>query len=152
MKKYVLEIGPKEYHAEVKELTAEYAKIEIDGTIYDVKLKELGRKEGIRPIISTVKPATLSVAAPVAPTVQTPVGDAEAIRAPLPGLILDVKVKEGDSVKAGQDILVMEAMKMENQVQATHDGTIGKLYVQKGDTVAEGDLLASISRSFMSTI
>lgn len=153
MKKYVLEIGDREYNAEVKDITAEYANIEVDGTLYHVKLKELGRKEA--PVIQSVRPsAPPRTAAKPAPSKPRPAetGDAGSIYAPLPGLILDVMVKEGDTVKSGQNIMVMEAMKMENQVQAPHDGTVSKVVVQKGDTVAEGDLLANISRSFMSTL
>lgn len=155
MKKYVLEIGDKEYNAEVKDITAEYANIEVDGTLYHVKLKELGRKEA--PVIESVRPAAPSRPVPTAtPPASKPrpaeTGDAGSIYAPLPGLLLEVLVKEGDTVKAGQNIMVMEAMKMENQVQAPHDGTVSKVVVQKGDSVAEGDLLANISRSFMSTL
>jgi biotin carboxyl carrier protein len=161
MKKYVLEIGEKEYTAEVKELTTEYAKVDINGDEYHVKLKELGRKMGALPTIESVKPATPAptsapkpgpakpkTAPPAAPTGT----NAESINAPLPGLILEVKVNEGDQIKAGQDIMVMEAMKMENLVQAPHDGTVEKIYVNKGDSVAEGDLLAQISRSFISSL
>lgn len=157
MKKYVLEINRKEYNAEVKEITAEYANIEVDGNLYHVKLKELGRKKGTVPVIETVSPAAPSrpapSAAPAAPKPRpTTTGDAGSIYAPLPGLILEVMVKEGDTVKAGQNIMVMEAMKMENQVQAPHDGTVSKVVVQKGNSVAEGDLLADIGRSFISTL
>lgn len=159
MKKYVLEINKKEYNAEIKEITAEYANIEVDGNLYHVKLKELGRKKGAVsvPVIETAKPAAPSRPAPSAPPAapkprSTSTGNAGAVFAPLPGLILEVMVKEGDTVKAGQNIMVMEAMKMENQVQAPHDGTVSKVVVQKGDSVAEGDLLADISRSFISTL
>ncbi len=157
MRKYVLEINQKEYNAEVKELTAEYANIEVDGNLYHVKLKELGRKKGSVPVIETVRTAVPSQPVPYAPppttkSSSTAAGDAGSIHAPLPGLILEVMVKEGDTVKAGQNIMVMEAMKMENQVQAPHDGTVTKVVVQKGDSVAEGDLLANITRSFISTL
>jgi glutaconyl-CoA/methylmalonyl-CoA decarboxylase subunit gamma len=153
MRKYVLEIGDKEYEAELKELTKDHADIEVNGTNYHIKLKELGRKP-----VSVPQLDSIQVAQPVRPTMAppkpkaaqpavTPDGDAEGISAPLPGLILDVMVKAGDSVKSGQNVILMEAMKMENQVTATHDGTVNKVYINKGDTVEEGQLLLDISRS-----
>ncbi|MCP5051636.1 MAG: biotin/lipoyl-binding protein [bacterium] len=163
MKKYVLEIGDREYKAEVKDMTTEYAEIDVDGTVYRVKLKEFGRPERKVPEVESIKPAAASKPVTTAPATGKPPsvtanpassghGQSENVKAPLPGLILEVKVNEGDTVKAGQDILVMEAMKMENLVQAPHDGTVAKFYVKKGDSVAEGDMLVVIRRSFMSKL
>ena len=70
----------------------------------------------------------------------------------MPGLIIDVKVAEGEKVKAGQNIVVMEAMKMENQIQATTDGTVKKIFVKKGDNVAEGNAMVEIARSDMASL
>jgi len=82
-----------------------------------------------------------------------PAGDVSSIvKSPLPGLIVDVKVNAGEKVKAGQVIVTMEAMKMENQIQATIDGTIKKIFVKKGDNVAEGDALIEIARSDMASL
>ncbi len=157
MKTYVLEIGEREYRAEVKEMTTEYARVEVNGETYHVKLKQLDHETGMGSPAASVQPVT----APAAVSSFVPVSKAPApastmsagaVNAPLPGLILEVTVSEGQSVKAGQDILVMEAMKMENQIQASHDGTVTKVYVNKGDSVAEGDLLVNIARSAISTL
>jgi biotin carboxyl carrier protein len=59
----------------------------------------------------------------------------------LPGLILEILVKEGDKVKAGEDVLIMEAMKMENEVQSPQEGTVKEIKVRRGDSVYEGDIL-----------
>ena len=155
MKKYVLEIGEKEYTAEVKGITTEEVDIIVNGNEYKVKLKQFGRKKDSLPQIQQVE-RTLSV--PAAPTVAAPRPSisvdtgAEVVRTPLPGLILDVLVNEGDTVKAGQNVATMEAMKMENQIQAPHNGTIKKIYVKKGDSVAEGDPVVEISRPLMTTM
>ena len=69
----------------------------------------------------------------------------ETIAAPMPGNILDVRVKPGDSVKAGDTLVVLEAMKMENEISAPQDGTIASVNVAKGDTVGSGDLLCSLN-------
>jgi biotin carboxyl carrier protein len=74
------------------------------------------------------------------------------IVAPMPGLVLTIKVKEGDSVAAGQSLLVMEAMKMENAVTAPYAGTVAKIYVREGDSIAEGDLLVDVSRPKLTTL
>ena len=68
-----------------------------------------------------------------------------AVNAPMPGNILDVRVKPGDSVKAGDTLVVLEAMKMENEISAPQDGTIASVNVAKGDTVGSGDLLCSLN-------
>ena len=84
----------------------------------------------------------------------TPVTDEApgAVVAPLPGLILRLQTKEGESVQAGQPLLVMEAMKMENVVPAPHNGTVKKIYVAAGDNVAEGDILVDVPRPEMTTL
>ena len=67
------------------------------------------------------------------------------VSSPLPGVVLNVNVKEGDAVKKGQTILILEAMKMENSIEAPADGTVSKILVQKGDSVLEGAQLAVIA-------
>lgn len=156
MKKYVLEIGEKEYTAEVKTVTTEEVDISVNGQQYKVKLKSFGRDKESVPRIERVERKS-PVGVQPAPAPRKPSGvDAHSggdiVTAPLPGLILDVKVNPGDLVKAGQDLLLMEAMKMENHVEAPHDGTVKKVLVNKGDSVAEGDSLVELSRPLMTTI
>ena len=67
------------------------------------------------------------------------------MNAPMPGNILDVKVKPGDSVKAGDVLLILEAMKMENEISAPQDGTVASVNVRKGDVVNSGDLLCTMN-------
>ncbi len=156
MKKYVLEIGEKEYTAEVEAITTEEVDIAVNGEHYKVKLKSFGRdKESVPKIERVERHAPVDM--PPAPVPRkSAAADADSggaiVNAPLPGLILEVYIKTGDMVKAGQNLLMMEAMKMENQVEATHDGTVKKVYIQKGDSVAEGDPLVELSRPLMTTI
>ncbi|MCP4152836.1 MAG: biotin/lipoyl-binding protein [bacterium] len=154
MKKYVLEIGEKEYTAEVKTMTADEVEIIVNGTEYKVMLKEFGRKKGSIPQIRTVEHTAATPAPkPAAPKAKPAAGSGSGnVPAPLPGLILTVKVKEGDTVKVGQDLLIMEAMKMENQVQAPFDGTVKKIYVKNGDSVAEEDPLVDLERPFITSL
>ena len=88
--------------------------------------------------------APVAAAAPVAAPAAGAAG-AVSVTAPMPGNILDVKVKAGDSVKAGDTLLILEAMKMENEISAPQDGTIASVNVRKGDVVNSGDLLITMN-------
>ena len=162
MNEYVLTINQKEYRAEVGEINADYALISVNGKEFRVDLKQLGLSKLMpvavpvaeaRPTPSLAASATGVAPAPAAPPAAAATGEASSIvKAPLPGLIIDVKVREGEKVKAGQNIIVMEAMKMENQIQATTDGTVKKIFVKKGDNVAEGNAMLEIARSDMASL
>ena len=75
-----------------------------------------------------------------------------AVVAPMPGLVLSIKVKEGDTVHAGQVLLVMEAMKMENAITASYNGTVSKVYVREQDSINEGDVLVDVARPSMTSL
>lgn len=168
MREYIMAVGGKEFRAGIKEVTAEYALVQVDDREYKVLLKQLGSG------VSAFSGLARTVAAPPGPAAPAPAagreaapvmappppqaalasqeGGSSAIPAPLPGLVLDILIKEGDSVKAGQPLLVMEAMKMENQIQAPFDGKVKKVFVQKGANISEGDKLVEISRPVMTTL
>ncbi|MBR5072491.1 MAG: biotin/lipoyl-binding protein, partial [Bacteroidales bacterium] len=82
-----------------------------------------------------------AAAAPAA----APAGPGTDINSPLPGVIIEVSVKEGQAVKAGQKVAVLEAMKMENDIQAEKDGTVTAIHVRKGDSVLEGAKIVTIA-------
>jgi biotin carboxyl carrier protein len=112
--------------------------IKVNGTAYEVEVEELG---------GSVSSAPVQVSAPApqaaAPAAQ-PAGEGEAVAAPMPGTILDIKVKAGDAVKAGQVLMILEAMKMENEIMAGCDGTVTSVMVSKGASVQTGDALCTI--------
>ena len=89
--------------------------------------------------------APAPAAAPAAPAAPAGPAGAVAVNAPMPGNILDVKVKPGDSVKAGDTLLILEAMKMENEISAPQDGTVATIDVRKGDVVDSGTLLCTMN-------
>jgi len=154
MSQHVMNIGGREYRAEVKELSAERATVVVDGVDYTVDLVQVGRKritatEVIRPAAPVPAPA-VPAAAPRKPS---PAAAGQgAITAPMPGSVFQMKVKEGDTVQAGQVLLVMEAMKMENPVTAPYNGTVTKVFVREGDNIGEGDLLVEVARPEMTTL
>ena len=119
--------------------------VTVNGVAYDVTVEETAGG-------AVVAPAAAPAPAPAAPApapapAAAPAGSAGAVavNAPMPGNILDVRVKPGDSVKAGDTLLILEAMKMENEISAPQDGTIASVNVSKGDTVNSGDLLCSMN-------
>ena len=156
MSEYVLRVNDQEFRAEIKELTPDQARVAVNGEEYVVDLVEFGRRSQAVEVARPA-PAPTAAAAPAArPARQaaaTAVGNvAGAVPAPLPGLVLQLKVKEGETVSAGQVLLVMEAMKMENQITAPHNGTVKKVFVVEGDTVGEGDPLVEVGRPEMTTL
>lgn len=160
MTQHVLRIGGREYQAEVKELTPERATVLVDGKEYAVDIVQLGRRaaaQALRPASAPASPSASSPALPKAPAPSasrpSPGGRGEGgIVAPMPGLVLTIKAKEGDVVAAGQPLLVMEAMKMENAIASPYAGTVAKIYVREGDSISEGDLLVEVARPKMTTL
>ncbi|MCH5328322.1 MAG: acetyl-CoA carboxylase biotin carboxyl carrier protein subunit [Coprobacter sp.] len=140
MKDYKFKINGNLYKVSVSSIVDNMAEVEVNGTPYKVELDQPAKKQ-IRPLKRPQAAPTTSTGAPV---VSRPVasGAPGAIHSPLPGVILDVCVKAGDTVKRGQKVMVLEAMKMENVINADRDGKVVEIKVNKGDSVLEGaDLL-----------
>ena len=117
--------------------------ITVNGTAYDVVVDEIGA--GAAPVVA---PAAAPVAAPApaaAPAKAAPAAGARNVEAPMPGNILDVKVTVGAQVKRGDVLVILEAMKMENEIVAPQDGTVASVSVAKGDTVNVNDVLVSLN-------
>ncbi len=122
-------------------------RITVNGTSYDVSVEELSG--GAAPVVAPVAAAPVAAPAPAAaPAAPAPAaGGAGSVKvsSPMPGKILAVKANVGDSVKKGQVILILEAMKMENEVVAPEDGTIASIDVTVGASVESGDTLATLN-------
>ena len=108
-------------------------KVNVNGTVYEVEIEEM-----------TGAPAAAPVAAAPAAPVPAASGVGESITSPMPGNILAVNVAAGDMVKKGQVLMVLEAMKMENEIMAPHDGKVTAVAVTKGAAVESGALLCTI--------
>lgn len=126
MKKYMIKLNGKVYEVEMEEVTGEAS-----ATI-------LEKKSSTEAAATTVEKEK-----PVQPS--APVADAETVEAPMPGTIVSVAVKVGDQVKKGQVLVVLEAMKMENEIVAARDAQIVSVNVSKNDMVNSGDALVQIS-------
>lgn len=114
-------------------------RITVNGTAYDVQVEELGGSSA--PAVSA--PAT---AAP-APAPAAPAGAAGSVvvKAPMPGTVVKIEVSAGQAVKAGQDLVFIEAMKMETPVKAPQDGTVATIDVAKGESVDSGKVLVTLN-------
>ena len=127
-------------------------KVTLNGRTYEVEVEAgkamlLDEYEAIAPSApAAAAPVAAPAAAPAAAAPAAPVvtGSGEMVAAPMPGTILKVNVKNGDAVKEGQVLLVLEAMKMENEIMAPKSGTITQVAVQKGASVNTGDALVFI--------
>ena len=136
MKQYKYKINGNLYNVTVNDVEDNIANVEVNGTSYKVELD--------KPVKAAPKPVTRPAAAPKtetgAPVVtkQPTASKKDGVKSPLPG------VKEGDTVKRGQTIIILEAMKMENNINANKDGKVAEIKVNKGDSVLEGTDLVII--------
>jgi biotin carboxyl carrier protein len=139
MKKYKFTINGTNYAVEIKSVDDQNIQVEVNGTPYAVVVdREIKQSKTPKLVRSVAVPSTDQSAA-VKTSAKT-----GTIKSPLPGTILDVLVKEGDKVSIGQKVLMLEAMKMENNIESDKAGTVTEIKVSKGSAVMEGDVLIVI--------
>ena len=141
MKEYKFKINGNDYTVAINSIEGNIADVTVNGAAYKVEM-ENAPAVAAAPAPISAAPAVQAAPAAAAPA---PAGAAKVVEAPLPGVIIEVSVKEGQAVKAGQKVAVLEAMKMENEIQAECDGTVTAIHVAKGDQVVEGSKLISIA-------
>ncbi len=155
MKNFKFKINGTDYSVDINEVEGQEIKLDVNGTPYTVTVdKEIRQPKQHTTIVSRPAPRVASAhgdvqraSAPAAAPAPAAGGAAVAgnkVQSPLPGTILDVFVNVGDQVKAGQRVVLLEAMKMENNIEADNDGTVKAVNVRKGDSVLEGDTLIVI--------
>lgn len=121
-------------------------RITVNGNVYDVAVEELGGAPSVAPApVMMSAPVAAPVAAMAAPAAKSSGTGSVKIPAPMPGKILSIKVKVGDAVKKGDVLMILEAMKMENEVVALEDGTVASIDVAEGAMVEASDVLASLN-------
>ena len=144
MNEFKFKIEGTQYEANVAEKEDGKLSVTINGKAYDVEVDGLkaapAKVKPIKPAAAAPAPA----AAPAAAPKKAATGAGRAITAPLPGTITSINVKEGDAVKEGDTVLVMEAMKMANNITAECDGTVKAILVAQGAQVQSGDALIEI--------
>ena len=121
-------------------------RITVNGVAYDVAVEEIGAEEmGTAPVAPAAPAKMAAPAKKAAPAKAAGAAGAVKINAPMPGKIVGVKVKAGDAVSKGDVVVVLEAMKMENEICAPQDGKIASVEVSVGDTVEGGSILVSMN-------
>lgn len=139
MKEYKYTINGNKYTVTVGDIEENIAHVEVNGTPYKVEMEKApAPKKVIRPVVAaaaakTAPEPTTKVNKPAAKS-----AGKNAIKSPLPGVILQIKVNVGDEVKRGQVLMILEAMKMENNIPSDRDGKVVAINVSKGDSVLEG--------------
>ena len=149
MAKYQYTVEGTDYDVEILEIEDNVAKVNVNGAEFVVELKQ-ALKPTTRPIKQVVAPepkpaASSNAAATVQQPAAAPAGAGRNICAPLPGTIIDIKVKVGDQVKEGDTLLILEAMKMQNNIEAEASGQVTAIHVKPGDSVMEGTALVTIA-------
>lgn len=151
MNKYQYKVQGVDYEVEIEEVEGNIAKVNVNGIPFEVELQKpinaAKHPQLTRPKVEAPKPAAPQPAAPVAAAPAAPAAPAGAgtpVKAPLPGTIIELKVKVGQQVSVGDVVLVLEAMKMQNNIEAEFAGTVTSITVNQGDTVMEGSVLMTI--------
>lgn len=136
VKEYKYKINGNLYKVTIGDIEDNIAHVEVNGTPYSVKMEQAPKpaveKPVVRPVAAAPKPAAAAPARPAAAATKS------GVKSPLPGVILDIKVNIGDMVKKGDTVIILEAMKMENNINADKDGKVTAVNVSKGDSVLEG--------------
>lgn len=148
--KYQYKVQGVDYDVEIEEIEGNAAKVKVNGIVFDVELKTpISPAHAIsKPKVEAPKPAPREQTGtpdttPVAPKPAAPAAGTQ-VKAPLPGTITSIKVKVGDTVGVGDVVLVLEAMKMQNNIEAESSGKIISINVNQGDAVMEGAVLLTI--------
>ena len=144
MKEYKYKINGEEYNVTINEVNDTTAQVEVNGVAYNV---EWEKPEAPKPVVvaKPAAPAAKPAAAPAAtPAPAASAASGYAIKTPLPGVIIDIKVNVGDTVAKGQTVAILEAMKMENNINSDRDGKVASIVVSKGETVADGAVLITL--------
>ncbi len=150
--KYQYRVQGVDYDVEIEEVEGNLAKVNVNGISFEVELKNPinpahaishAKVEAPKPAPAQSKTTTTASVRPSQPA--APAGAGAAITAPLPGTITAVQVKVGDKVNAGDTVIVLEAMKMQNNIEAENAGTVTSISVNQGDSVMEGAVLLTIA-------
>lgn len=147
MNKYQYKVQGVDYDVEIEDIDGNIAKVNVNGIPFEVEIKQPIKSAHVihKPKVAAAPVQKAPAAAPAQPQ-PAPVaaGSGTKVLAPLPGTITEIKVSVGDVVKNGDTVVILEAMKMQNNIEAECAGTITSVVVSKGDTVMEGAVLVTI--------
>jgi len=160
MKTYKYKVQGVNYEVEIAEVEGKIAKVNVNGIPFEIEMQKpinAAKHPALAATKRAVATAEAAAAAPVAPAAApaqaapaaaakpaTPAGAGNAVKAPLPGTITSINVKVGDTVAVGDIVIVLEAMKMQNNIESEYAGTVTAVTVNPGDSVMEGSVLLTI--------
>lgn len=146
MKQYKYTINGAQFDVTIDSIVGSKAKVEVNGIPFEVEMQGSSLVEEALPTVSTdaAAPAAAPAPAAVAPAATSGPGAGAPVKAPLPGVVTKILVSAGQAVKKGDTVLVLEAMKMENNITAEADGKVTGICVSAGDSVMEGTTLLTI--------
>ena len=152
--KYEYKVKGVDYEVEIQDIEGNIANVTVNGIPFEVEMKQpvkagkqkvkLGGVSEEQRVKSEESSSSTSAPAADAAPKSAPAASGKPVVAPLPGTINDIKVKVGDKVNVGDTVVILEAMKMQNNIEAESAGTIASINVNKGDAVLEGDTLVTI--------
>ncbi len=145
MKNFKFTINGNAYDAEIIGIEDNTAEVSVNGVIYSVEIDRKMQTVKTPKLVRTLAVPSTDSHPSVSKTANpaSPKGTGN-IKSPLPGVILEIYVREGDTIKIGQKLLMLEAMKMENNINADKEGRVTSIKINKGDSVMEGDILIVI--------
>lgn len=152
MKEYNFKINGNDYTVAIEIQNDNEADVIVNGASYSVEMLDASSKPSVVkhpqvaaiPASHPVQPSAVTVTKPSNSVVAASSANESPVKSPLPGVILDIKVKEGSKVAVGQTLLVLEAMKMENNIDSDRAGIVKSIQVNRGDSVLEGDVLITL--------
>ena len=150
MAKYQYTVKGVDYEVDIQDIEGNIANVTVNGIPFEVEMKQpvkaIKQKVKLPDPVVVAKPETKPAAKAEAPKAESavPAAGGKPVVAPLPGTINEIKVKVGDKVNVGDTVVILEAMKMQNNIEAETAGTIASINVNKGDAVMEGDTLVTI--------
>ena len=151
MNTYKYKVKGVDYEVEIAEVEGSIAKVNVNGIPFELELQKpinaakhptMNKPKVEAPAPAPAAPAVAAAPAPAAPA--APAGAGNPVKAPLPGTITDVKVQVGQTVAVGETLLVLEAMKMQNNIESDYTGQVTSILVKQGETVMEGAVLLTI--------
>ena len=156
MKTYQYKVKGVDYEVEIAEVEGKIARVNVNGIPFEIEMQKpinaakhpalaatRMQASAAAPVAAAAPAKAPAAAAPAAPA--APAGAGNAMKAPLPGTVTDVKVQVGQTVNVGDIVLVLEAMKMQNNIEAEYAGQVTSVLVKPGDTVMEGAVMLTIA-------
>ncbi len=148
MNKYQYKVQGVDYEVEIAEVEGNIAKVNVNGIPFEVELQQpinaAKHPTIVKPKVEAPKPAAAPATAPVAAAPAAAVGAGNPVKAPLPGTITSINVKVGETIAVGDVVIVLEAMKMQNNIESEYAGTVTSITVNPGESVMEGAILMTI--------